>query len=264
MEAQHLTARPWVTLAAAGCFASAIALDPPTLASIQEPGNWLLRPAALPFAWRSLEEATSNGDASESFARAQQLLHLLPTWTDAQIVFAFRFATNGGTTVSATGRAQAAHARMQIALAWLESARAQAGGREVELLQAMALLPEVATGQEPGLEALLRANGDSSADLAYRYLAEAERLSGSPAVREQRTFFGVLVVGAMLARNDWDGAITVLGTLIARSADVRDRQLATEWAARLAEVRRHLRGQTVDLEKVRADPRMAPLLPYLR
>jgi hypothetical protein len=84
-------------------------------------------------------------------------------------------------------------------------------------------------------------------------------------VREQRTFHAPRLAAAMLGNDDLTGAVAVLETAIARAAEVRDRELATEWAARLAEVVRRLRGdRTVDLTAVEADPRMALLLPYLR
>ncbi|MCA8951591.1 MAG: hypothetical protein KDE27_18940 [Planctomycetes bacterium] len=252
-------------LLGAGCLAGAFALAPPSFAALREFGLWLLRPAALPFAWRDLERAAADGDAAETFGRAQQILHLLPSWTDAQVVFAFRFATDDGNarTGDSAARARAAGERMQVALAWLESARASAGRREPELLEAMAMLPEVLVQQYPGLRPELAAAG-GAAGYADRYLAEAERISGSPAVREQRTYLTPMVAAGLLAAGRRQDAIAVLTTGIARAADARDRETATEWAARLDEVRRSLRGEAVDLGAVRADVRMAPLLPYLR
>lgn len=249
-------------LAAASCFLGALLLEPPAPAALRESAQWLLRPAVLPFAWRDLQEATRSGDGAEAFARAQQILHLLPSWTDAQIVFAFRFATGDGAALAPAAAAEAARERLRVALAWLESARRTAGAREVELLQAMALLPEIAVGQQPGLEALLSAEG-GAAGLADRYLASAERISASAAVREQRTFLTPTVAAGLLAIDDRRGAIAVLEAGIARSADVRDAATATQWAERLREVVRFLRGEEVDLAAVAADPRMAPLLPHL-
>jgi len=191
---------------------------------------------------------------------------LLPGWTDGHIVFAYRFATDGGNlAVPADERAGLALRRLQIALAWLESARAHAGRRELELLQAMAFLPEVAVAQEGGLAELLQQSQKGGAmALADHYLAAAERLGQSPALREQRTFLAPLLCAGYLAAGDRQTAIAVLDAAITRSADVRDRALATEWCARLVEVRSALQGEPVDLTAVRADARFAALLHHLR
>lgn len=254
-------------IAGISCFAGAFALAPPLAADLHKPAQWLVRPAVLPFAWRDLQDATRTGDATEAFARAQRIAQLLPSWTDGQIVFAYRFATDAGNAdPDAAGRGEAAWRRLQAALAWLEAARSTAGDREVELLQAMAMLPEVAVGQQPALAERLREAGGAAA-LGDHYLRQAEELTASLAVREQRTFLTVQMAAGLLALDpiaERPRAILVLETGIRRSRDVRDRELATEWARRLELVVRHLRGEEVDLGAVRADRRMAPLLPFLR
>ncbi|MCA8975438.1 MAG: hypothetical protein KDC98_12010 [Planctomycetes bacterium] len=258
-----MTGRLAVAIVGAGCFAGAFTLAPPTAHNLREPIHWLVRPAVLPFAWRDLQDAFRSGDPGEALARAQRILQLLPAWTDGQIVFSYRFATEGATASEAPAdRAAAAWRRLQIALAWLESTRRTAGRREVELLQAMAMLPEIALAREPGLEPFLRRAGGASA-MANRYLEEAERISDSPTIREQRTFLTPTLAAGHLATGDRIGAIAVLDNGIARSTDVADRELATEWAALLTLVVRHLRGEEIDLTAVRADSRMTPLLPYL-
>jgi len=256
--------RMLTAIVGAGCLGGAFALTPPDGAQWREPLRWLLRPAVLPFAWRDLEDAIRTGNAAESFARAQRILRLLPGWTDGQIVFSYRFVTGGG-DAHATPATRAEHAwrRLQAALAWLEAARATAGNREGELLQAMAMLPEGAQAQWPGLGPWLRQDGGATA-IADRYLAEAERVTASPAIREQRTFLTARLAAGLLAIGDRNGAIALLENGISRSADLRDRALATEWATRLRECIRHLRGEKTDLTALKADRRMSPLLPYLR
>jgi hypothetical protein len=258
-----MTRHRWLLAAAAACYFGAGLLCPPSGAVMREFAAWFVRPATLPFAWSALGEAQQNGNAVELFARARQILHLLPTWTDGYSVFACNFALDEALATTDTLRVQRAHQRLQVALAWLEDARASAGRREGELLQTMAFLPELAVRQEPGLAALLPPGG--AAALADRYLDAAEVLTPNAAVREQRTFLGPLLAAGFLASGDRQRALLVLGKAIDRSADVRDQSLAAEWRQRLLEVCRYLRGEaSVDLEAVHADPRMAPLLPYLR
>jgi hypothetical protein len=242
--------------------AGAWLIAPPVPAVWQELVAAFVRPALLPFTWTALAEAQRSGDDAEYFARARQLLDLLPTWTDGHAVFAYRLALDADPGTDATG--DAAWQRLQTALAWLESARPQAGRREIELLQTMAFLPEVAAQQQPLLAGRLRAGGGAAA-LADHYLAEAERLGASPEVRELRTFLAPKLVAGLLAAGERSQARSVLETAILRSAEVRDRELATEWARRLDEVRRWLAGDTaVDLAAVHDDPRFAPLWPHLR
>jgi hypothetical protein len=258
-----VTPGAWRLAGATVCCLGAMWCTPPTPARIEEAVSWLVRPALLPFAWQALELAQRSGDGGEAFGRAQQILRLLPTWTDGHVVFAYRFALDGGAAATGVDRVAAAWQRLQVALAWLEHARADAGRREVELLQAMALLPEVATAQQPGLAELLRPHGGAIA-WADRYLAAAERLTDSKAVREQRTFLAPWLCAGLLASGARERAIAVLDTAITRAADVRDRALAVEWSTRLDEVRRALRGEPVDLTAVRADTRFQRLLPHLR
>jgi hypothetical protein len=244
-------------LLAAAAFGAA-----PAPAALREFAAWLVRPAVLPFAWRGLGEAIERGDGEEAFARAQRILHLLPGWTDGHFVFAYRFALDAGID---DGEAAL---RLQVALGWLDAARASAGRRELELLQALAFLPEIACRQRPALAARLAQDlglpGGAEA-LADRWLAEAERRFPSAAVREQRTFHTPALAGALLTAGDRTAAIAALETAIARADEVRDRELAAEWRERLAETVRWLRGdRAVDLTAVRADRRLEPLWPHLR
>lgn len=254
---------PWLAAGASACFAGALAIAGPRPGDLREFASWLGRPAMLPFAWQAFGEASRTGNADETFARAQQILALVPSWTDGHAVFACQFVLDGDHLAHATAdRAAAMHRRLQIALAWLEAARPFAGRREVELLERMAMLAELAAANEPGLAALLAPTGGFAA-IADHYLDEAERAGAGPAVRENRTFRMLSFAAALLGSGDRAGALHVLDAAILRCADVRDQELATEWRRRLDEVRRHLRGESIDLTAVRADARLAPILPYL-
>jgi hypothetical protein len=260
-----MTRRATRRAAAAACLAGAIVLAAPTHDDAVEVAAWFVRPATLPFAWRAFEESNREGDPAEAFARGQRIMQLLPQWTDGYAAFAYRYALAGSPPgTGAATRVQNAHERLDVAIAWLESARPDAGRREIDLLQALAFLPDIAVRQEPELGPRLR-GGRGPAAIADHYMAIAEQKFPSAAAREQRTFFGPTLAGGLLAAGDVAGARRVLAAAIDRSRDVRDQQLATEWRARLVEVERWLAGdRDVDLTAVREDLRMAPLLPFLR
>lgn len=248
-----------------GGLVTSVVLAPPSAASLAEAVRQATRPLLLPFQWRSLLQAQAHGDTAEAFARAQNVLRLLPNWADGQAVFAYRFAlADSDAGVGAADRAQRALMRLQLALAWMQAARPQAGKHEPTLLQMLAFLPELAVRQEPGLLPLLAPEGGPAA-IADRYLAEAERLFPSASKREQRTFHAVRLAAGLLTAGDQDSARAVLRLAIERSYEVADAELATEWRARLQEALRWLDGDhSVDLSLVRADPRLAPLLPHFR
>jgi len=158
--------------------------------------------------------------------------------------------------------AEQAERRLWVALAWLEQAREHAGDREHELLHSAAFLPRSACRQFPGLEQRLPPGG--AAKLADQKFAEAERLFPSPELREMRLFHFPRLAAALLETGQRQAAVDLLGQAIERTTEVRDQQLATEWAARVREVVRWLAGEPVALDRVFADPRFEPLWPYLR
>lgn len=246
------------------CAAAALALQPPQPAAAATMASWLVRPALLPFAWRAYDEARHHGSVDEQFVRAQQTMRLLPTWGEGYLVFAVGFLTAPAEpTASSETRVENAFRRLQLALAWLEAARPNAGPREDSLLQALAMLPAAAVAGEPGLAERLRPQG-GAAGLADRYLAELEAKFPDPALREQRTFQLPGVAAALLGQDQRQGALLVLRQAIARSHDVRDRQLAEEWRRRLQEIVAALTGEAADLSAVFADRRFAALHPFLR
>jgi hypothetical protein len=259
--------RRWLaTAVAVAGMGTAVALVPPDPSALTRFASWTARPLLLPFAWQGLLEAERAGDPGEAFARAQQLMRLVPQWSDGFAAFAYRYvlADHAAAALDDAARGRRAHDRLRLAMAWIESARPHAGRHEPTLLQALAFLPEVAARNEPALAEVLRPEGGAAA-IADRWFAEAERLFPSAAAREQRTFFAPPLAAALLAAGRRDGALGVLRTAIDRSRDVREQQLAAEWRERLQEVVRWLDGdRTVDLTAVRADARLEALLPHLR
>lgn len=260
-----MTAGVLGTAVAVAGLAGAAALAAPTPADAVTFAQWAARPATLPFAWRGVRAAERHGDPVEAFVRARSLMRLLPQWSEGFAAFAYRYALAPDLAALApTARAERARARLLLALAWMDAARADAGRHEASLLQAMAFLPEVAAHAEPGLGEALRAEGGPAA-LADRWLAVAETRVPSPEAREQRTFYAVRLAAGLLAAGDRDAALAVLQTASERSHAVRDQQLAAGWRAHVELVQRALRGEPgIDLAPVFADPRFADLLPHLR
>ncbi len=241
--------------------AAALAVLPPSAAPARELASWFVRPARLPFAWQALEAAQDSGDGREAFARGQQILDLLPSWTLGHAAFAYRYVLTQD--VRDGDVAAQAHQRLLVALAWLEQAREHAGKREYELLHSAAFLPRTACRQFDGLEALLPPGG--AAAIADAYFAEAERRFPDPAIEEQRLFHFPTLAAALLDAGRQQAAIDVLQDAAERAGRARDQELASEWLRRVEEVLGWLSGDTtIDLSAVRDDPRFAALLPHLR
>jgi hypothetical protein len=259
--------RTILLLAGVGCWIAAAVVGQPKLDNLGAWGLAFARPLAMPFLWRSLDDALHGGDPAEAFARAQVLLDALPEWADGHAVFAWRYALEGGDPL-ATGeaRARAAKARLLAALAMLEAARPRAGAHEADLLVWMAFIAEYTARAETGLRELMVADpglGDPTL-LADRYLAAAERMTGRPGLREQRIFLAPRLCAALLQAGDREGALRLLDDTIARCREVRDPDAGHEWQQTLTLVRRCLAGDAaVDAGRLREDPRLEPLLPFL-
>jgi len=142
------------------CAAGALTLQPPSLAPLATLATWLARPLLMPFAWRAFDEARHHGSIDEQFARAQQVMRLLPTWSEGYLVFAVGFLTaRHDPAASADERTDDAWRRLQLALAWLEAARVDAGRREESLLQSLAMLPVAAHAHHVATTAAVRPHG---------------------------------------------------------------------------------------------------------
>ncbi|MCK5943938.1 MAG: hypothetical protein KAI24_18280 [Planctomycetes bacterium] len=244
-------------------FGGALVMLPPSGERLREFASWPARPARLPFIWQALDAAQRSGDGREAFARGQQLLDLVPSWTIGHAAIAYRYALTQDVRGGEAAIADQAAERLFVALAWLERAREHAGRREYELLHSAAFLPRIACRQFPGLEQRLPPGG--AAAITDAFFAEAEALFPSPAVREQRLFHFPTLAAALLDAGQRQAAVELLRTAIERVPEVRDRELATEWCERVREVVRRLTGDpSVDLRAVFDDPRFEPLWPHLR
>ena len=240
----------------------AAALLAPCGPKLGEAAAWFTRPARLPFAWQALTAAEHGGDAAEAFARGQQILGLLPSWTTGHAAFAYRYVLTQDTRGAAADVARQAERRLLIALAWLEQARADAGARELDLLLSAAFLAPIACRQFPGLEERLPPGG--AAAITDACFAEAEQRFPTAAVKEQRLFHFPTLAAALLQAGQRPAAASLLREAAARAPQTRDQELALEWRTRVTEVARWLEGDPVQLDAVFADPRFEPLWSHLR
>jgi len=247
-------------------FAGAAALLPPTAKGLREFGSWCLRPARLPFAWQALQTATDNGDAQEAFARGQQIMQLVPSWTDGHSAMVYRYVLTHDDSEGHSEVAAAAEQRLHTGLALLEQAREFASKYEYYLLHAAAYLPGIACTQYPGLAERLQASQvGGAAAIANHYFTEAAQLFPTPAIKEQQLWYAPQFAASLLACGAKAAAVAVLDDAIAHAPEIRNQQLATEWAERLREVVAWLRGnRTVTMHQVFDDPRFELLWPFLR
>ncbi|MFT4513605.1 MAG: hypothetical protein ACI91B_002309 [Planctomycetota bacterium] len=247
-------------------FAGAAAVLPPSAEAMREFGSWCLRPARLPFAWQSMQDATDKGDAREAFARGQQIMQLVPSWSDGHSAMVYRYVMTHDDSEDVSRVAEAAEKRVFAGLARLEDARQYAGRREYGLLFAAANLADVACANFPGLEERLQLRRDGgAAAIANDYFELANRLYPSPAVHEQQLWYAPTLAAAMLTCGSKTIALDVLDHAIEHAPEIRNRVLATEWTERLQEVVAWLRGdRTVILDKILADQRFDKLQPFLR
>lgn len=247
-------------------FAGAVVMLPPTADSVREFGRWCLRPARLPFAWQAMNAARQNGDAREVFARGQQILQLVPSWTDGHAAFVYNYVATQDNSLEPNAVAAAVEKRLYAGLSMLESARQFAGKREASLLHFAAYMPDMLCNRFPGLrEHMRRREGGGASVIANRYFAEIERLFPTAATREQLLWYAPTFAASLLATGNRSSALDAIESAITKAPEVRDQELATEWRERLVEVARFLRGDSsIGLSQVFADPRFEPLWPYLR
>lgn len=218
-----------------------------------EPVRAVVRPLALPFLWRSLRHAQQHEDPGALAARGQQLLTLLPMWTDGHILFA------GELAMAASQRApdpDAALDRLLAAFAMLEASAAARPARAATYLAAMASFAAIRGRQSPELAERMQARlGTDPTSLGDAFLARAEELAPDTGVRDQRTFLLSSVIASAVRTGDIKRARATIAVMLERLAQASDPALAARHAAALRRVDRFLDGDPqVELESLLADP----------
>lgn len=258
----------WISLAVGTAgWALAVGVARPRAAALPEAVRAVVRPVTLPFAFRALQEAAATGDAEETFARAQLLLDQLPRWSDGHLLFAWRFALEGGQRlIDQTPRAEATLRRLRVALAWLELARERAPDHAGSLLASMAFLVEMTVERNPELGDLLRrAEGRPPARIADDYLARAETaVAGNVSAKLRRLFFTPTLVADLLRAGDPGHARAVVQRAIDGTGAIDDPAEAARWRNSLQRLDRRLAGdRSIRNEDLASDPRLLPVLPHL-
>ena len=268
--ANPLTRRIPLTLAGLGLWVAAAWVQHPAPTEVMAWGANLSRPTAMPFLWRGIDEASRSGNAAEALAKARRLIAAIPGWTDGYLVFSYRFALDGGELVrDPQDRLRAALDRLQVALALLEEGRENCPDRAAEILGSMAFLIDIMARNHPGLgEILEEQSGRNPSAMADDLLARAERLeaaTGGQSARLQRMLLVPRLCASLLRGGSPDQALQLLDSAIARCRKLPDDEFRAEWQNLLEELRRCLLDDpAAQPATVLADPRFAPLAPFLK
>lgn len=241
----------WAAGAGAGARAQAV-----------EAGRMLLRPFVLPFLWRAVDDADHGGTPAEAFARGRALCDWLGPWADGYLWVAWRWAEGG------QGDSAAHLRRLRTTLVWLEDVRRQRPQLAIELLLGSSFLVEMAARHDEGLAERLpdpeHGLGRSAEEVVDGLLQAAEAEGAGASVREQRLFAVPGLAAVLLRRGQTAAALDLLDHAIERCASIRKPELRDEWRTQLQRVRAALaREPGIQLEALRADPRLAPLWPLL-
>jgi hypothetical protein len=225
------------------------------------------RPLLLPPLWNGVAAAERSGSPTAYVAQGRWLLDLLPRWTDGWIHFAAKLGFDAS-IAAAPGPESLDH--LLDALALLETALARHPTAADRLLGAMASFVAIRTEQDPVLAAAWRARaGGDPADAVDRLLARAiDSLPPDAGARlllgERRAWLSLRLIAGALRTGDRARARALVELARGRFAEVRDRQNAAEWQRSLDLVARALdRDPTLATAELRADPRLAELLPLL-
>lgn len=249
-------------VAAAALLAAAAVVRPPAPRTGVDRVRALVRPFALPFLWRSLRAARTEEPPEALAARGQQLLALVPEWTDGHVTFASDLA------FAASQRAadpDTAAGRILAALALLEAALAKHPPGAVEYLSAMASFVEIRAAQDPAVAAALRARlGVEAHEAADAYLARAEHIAPSASLADRRTYLLLPAIASALRAGDRERARLTIAVMRARLERAADPALARRWQQSLGRLDRFLAADPdITLQTLADDPLLEDMVDAL-
>jgi hypothetical protein len=223
----------------------------------------LARPFVLPFLWRGLWQARNEEPPEALAARGQQLLALLPEWTDGHVLFASELAFAASLRA---GDPEAAADHVLTALALLEAAIVIHPPGAVECLAAMASMVEIRCAQDHALgNVVARRLGDEPSRVADAYLARAEALAPSTSLADRRTYLLLTVIEAALRTGDDRRALDTIEHMRRRLSGAVDEELAARWDVALQSLAGFLRGDSrITSAQLADDPLLHDMLAALR
>lgn len=200
----------------------------------------LARPFVLPLLWRGLWQARNEEPPEALAARGQQLLALVPEWTDGHVLFASQLAFAASTRAKGT---EASADRLLAALALLETAQRRYPPGAIDCLAAMASFVEIRCSQDHALAAELgRRLGQEPNQVADAYLARAEALSPSTSISDRRTYLLATAIESALRTGDDARALATIARMRQRLTSAVDADLAHRWDLALGNLARFLGG----------------------
>lgn len=256
------TSQLGLLLLAAALYGASVWLRPSGPSTTGDIPRALSRPFALPFLWRSLSDARHEESPEALAVRGEQLLALVPNWSDGHIWFASQLA------IVASGRAtdpNTATDRLVAALAMLERACERHPRGRVDYLCAMASFVDIRTARDPRVGAILaERSGQPATALADAYLARAEAAKPGLNLNDQRTYLLSRSIENALRAGDTDRALDTIAAMQRRLLTTQNRSLAAAWQAALTNLSRYLRRDPdITLTDLNDDPLLTDMLAAL-
>lgn len=231
----------WLFALAAPLLVGAAWLRPPAKRTGADRLRALARPFVLPFLWGALRQARFEEPPEALAARGQQLLAVLPEWTDGHVLFASELA------FAASSRAldpETRADRVLAGIAILEAALDTHPPGAVEYLTTMASFLEIRGAQDPALATVLgRRLGQDVSLAADACLARAESFAPSSSLSDRRTYLLLSTIASAIRTDDARRALVTIERMQERLGRAVDQELAGRWRQSLSRLAGFLRGE---------------------